>query len=436
MKSFGKALAVLLSLLMVLGMALTCYAAPEVDETDPEFQYKLYITDYLKNDIKTTGKTQDELLDAKALELGIRSERAFELELECGLHPVIYTMDERPLPETSVATEATTVTASDPIESTSAPLVETTVTEAAIATDATEATNYTAVVTTEATTVPEMTDATEIIATTSAEELTDPVEGTTDEEGPSAPATEDEKTTARLYFYLPEFWKENQYTTSAGIYWWEGTDAPTSYWPGFEAVDADSEGVYYYDVPLDVAEIVWNNFVNGGVDPEADIYNFQFQTKNLHLSGYEPGENELYPDGLESFENMIFVVDTSLTSSNVLKKYPFDGNWFYYYGSGQYGTAENIEDADVVYTDSYFGEAPSIPEGDTGTTPPVSLYFDMGDVNMDGSLNIKDATAIQKFAAKLVEFNTDQQYLADITEDGTINVKDATMIQKKIANLI
>lgn len=62
--------------------------------------------------------------------------------------------------------------------------------------------------------------------------------------------------------------------------------------------------------------------------------------------------------------------------------------------------------------------------------------FEMGDVNRDGKLNIKDATAIQKFAAKMIDFDDEQQALADYNTDGKINVKDATMIQKKIANLI
>lgn len=60
----------------------------------------------------------------------------------------------------------------------------------------------------------------------------------------------------------------------------------------------------------------------------------------------------------------------------------------------------------------------------------------LGDVNMDGKLNIKDATSIQKYAAKMVEFDEVQQVLADYNSDQKINVKDATQIQKKLANLI
>ena len=62
--------------------------------------------------------------------------------------------------------------------------------------------------------------------------------------------------------------------------------------------------------------------------------------------------------------------------------------------------------------------------------------FAVGDVNADGKLNIKDATTIQKFVAKMIELDEKAQARADYNADGKVNVKDATMIQKKIANLI
>ncbi len=62
--------------------------------------------------------------------------------------------------------------------------------------------------------------------------------------------------------------------------------------------------------------------------------------------------------------------------------------------------------------------------------------FEIGDVNADGKINIKDATAIQKYAAKLIELDEKAMIRADYNNDTKINVKDATQIQKKIANLI
>ncbi len=75
-------------------------------------------------------------------------------------------------------------------------------------------------------------------------------------------------------------------------------------------------------------------------------------------------------------------------------------------------------------------------EGNTGTTLPDELGFDLGDVNMDGKLNIRDVTAIQKHLAKLLTLDDTALKLADFTEDSKVNIKDATTIQKKIAGLV
>lgn len=59
-----------------------------------------------------------------------------------------------------------------------------------------------------------------------------------------------------------------------------------------------------------------------------------------------------------------------------------------------------------------------------------------GDVNSDGKLNIRDATAIQKYLAKMADFNDAQLRVADFDKNGKVNVKDATAIQKKLAGII
>ena len=62
--------------------------------------------------------------------------------------------------------------------------------------------------------------------------------------------------------------------------------------------------------------------------------------------------------------------------------------------------------------------------------------FELGDVNRDSKLNIRDATLIQKALAKLESLDDEQLTLADYLTDGKVNIKDATQIQKKIANII
>ncbi len=157
----------------------------------------------------------------------------------------------------------------------------------------------------------------------------------------------------RYFFLMPEEWY-NEYTDTTGIYWWEGTDACTS-WPGYKAHKADADNVYYYDVPKDVEVIIWNNYVDGGADKTQDIYNAQQQTVNIGTVCYDPEENEYYPDGVPSFDGMIFVIDPDKTSTSVMAgKITWEGDWFYYYGNGEYGT----ENSDVNFED-----LPPVKEG-------------------------------------------------------------------------
>lgn len=64
----------------------------------------------------------------------------------------------------------------------------------------------------------------------------------------------------------------------------------------------------------------------------------------------------------------------------------------------------------------------------------ISTY-DIGDVNMDGKVDILDATLVQKYAANIVDLSAEQKYLADYNNDGDITVVDATEIQKFIVHL-
>jgi hypothetical protein len=64
----------------------------------------------------------------------------------------------------------------------------------------------------------------------------------------------------------------------------------------------------------------------------------------------------------------------------------------------------------------------------------ISAY-DVGDVNMDGGINILDATLVQKYVVGIVELSAEQKHLADYNKDGDITVFDATGIQKFIVHL-
>lgn len=64
------------------------------------------------------------------------------------------------------------------------------------------------------------------------------------------------------------------------------------------------------------------------------------------------------------------------------------------------------------------------------------VYGYWGDVNNDGDVNVKDATAVQKNVAQLHLLRSANLYLADANCDGAVNIKDATEIQKHTAEIV
>ncbi len=73
-------------------------------------------------------------------------------------------------------------------------------------------------------------------------------------------------------------------------------------------------------------------------------------------------------------------------------------------------------------------------EAKTETTAPT-VQFMLGDTDLSGKINIKDATLIQKAIAKLATLDETQNKVADVTADSKVNIKDATAIQKYIAKI-
>lgn len=70
--------------------------------------------------------------------------------------------------------------------------------------------------------------------------------------------------------------------------------------------------------------------------------------------------------------------------------------------------------------------------GDEATADELGI---LGDVDLSGIVNIKDATLIQKTLADITTIDEVQYALADANVDGKVNVKDVTEIQKFLADL-
>lgn len=184
----------------------------------------------------------------------------------------------------------------------------------------------------------------------------------------------------RYFFLMPDDWN-NEYTSSAGIYWWDGADPCGSLaaaeqgvkWPGYMIYKYNSDtkaNVWYCNVPKDVTTIIFNNAFDGG-DKSWDNYNPErdkkaYQTVDIGSEYYDIDESENYPSGTESFNNMIYVVDPDKTSESVTGKKTFAGEWYFYHGDGMWDTELEPE---------FGGAQGAVPPADVDpivTNPPAS----------------------------------------------------------------
>ena len=158
--------------------------------------------------------------------------------------------------------------------------------------------------------------------------------------------------TNRYYFLMPngsngkkgadgyaENWY-NKYSKGASISWWDSKSVDSSNYPGNTMEHDKAADVYFADVPKDVTMISINNSLNRGYDKEALIHSLAKQIDPVPCEYYDPGENELYPEGIDSFDNMIYVIDPDRYSERSSSKF-YEGEWYYYYGDGCYGTAKD-----------------------------------------------------------------------------------------------
>ncbi len=310
----------------------------------------------------------------------------------------------------------------------------------------------------------------------------------------------DKFSTKRYYFMMPnvirsytpetpseereENWTwYNEYSKTAYIYWTDTgrldmesnfADRYSCSEVGYMAMNGDDYDIYYADVPDFVTSIIWTNGVKVA-DINDPMFEYAHRTEHIMCEYYDVGESELYPDGLDSFENMIYVLDEDAKSmGNPVAEEK--GEWYYYYGDSCYGTVKNGDKYDCLNPHHYhrpqdtyivagveklcgsswdvydtnnkmtFNEDTEtfeiiykdVPVGNHefmvtknyqfGSLTPENPDYNEAKVTVDGS-----TVKITYKVGVGVEVTVTPPLLGDVDLDGVISVMDATEIQLAIA---
>ncbi len=139
----------------------------------------------------------------------------------------------------------------------------------------------------------------------------------------------------------------------------------------------------------------------------------------------------LIPDTLISVGNYSFYECTRLSSIDIPQTVQYIG---YHAFSECRGLKAINFGGNSLQWSAAVGEN-NIGARDNIITFSKDVEYILGDATLDGRLNVRDATAIQKHVAKIQLLEVEALELADFNADGKINVRDATAIQKNIAKL-
>jgi uncharacterized protein YjdB len=270
-------------------------------------------------------------------------------------------------------------------------------------------------------------------ATTKAPETTDADNNTTAVTSKGGYYSPDPSTPSKRYFFeMPDSWKTFNNATACA-YWWEGTDncndnadqitdkaegeGGWQYSWIMKSAGVTGKNIYYIDVPADVTTIIFHNGIDGGTAPNeaegieaSDNWGKNFQTINIGTECYDPGENPNYPDGVESFDNMVFVVNLDdKTVSDYSGATTYGGEWMYLHADG-------TEDytAGTVWTDIPADEI--LATGITLNASSATLYV--------GGTKTLTATVTPKGATnKAVTWTSSKSSVATVDKNGKVTAK-------------
>lgn len=284
-----------------------------------------------------------------------------------------------------------------------------------------------------------------------------------------------------VYFYTNLNWDNVHYYT------WSINNIPVR-WPGTKAelykTTDDGHKIYKADVPAGVNSIIFNNGIEGEQTVDITLTeNDNFYTTTDSTGKVNEVKKDIYNVSIGVYTDDVFSESTTATlptdststqepteattvtvpTDSTSDQQPTDSATVSTDPTESVpGTSDTTEPVtkpvatDPTESTSSISEstvpttpttesvpstntAPSKPDGTTQnnttiTTPSLNNVF--GDANLDGIVNIKDVTTLQKFLAKLIDLSEENLSVSDTNRDGRVTISDATTIQKKLAQLI
>lgn len=222
----------------------------------------------------------------------------------------------------------------------------------------------------------------------------------------------------------------NKYLTAVGDNV-EGTDEncdKQQVWYFYRLSDNSYKIKNYYDWrAMDV-----DNYATGGAGTNVQVYNDWDVTAQRFYIYEVYGAYYIKPVCTD------MVLDMSQTTNN-LEVWGMGENW-----DPQKFNIEKIERSEIgihKYTDEIVKNFDSNMCYIKHTCSVCGYYYNdtefyLGDVNNDGTVNVLDATVIQKYCVGKATFDDELLTIADVNGDGNVNVSDATLIQKYAVGLI
>lgn len=165
----------------------------------------------------------------------------------------------------------------------------------------------------------------------------------------------------------------------------------------------------------------------------ADIEDFKLPTGNGSIAieiNTASTNNSLKPTDTDYVRNSLGVGEW-LRKSNGYYTFLNDskyGDSFIYYDNTMTDLMQWYKD----YNNDEIGGTFVIKAVTTKSKPEVT---NLGDVNLDGAVNIQDATLIQKYIVGLTDLADTALLNADYNQNGKVEVTDATQIQKSLAGI-